>query len=429
MYPQHLAWVSESRKMSAALKKHICDHCHNGRPALAGLLPRGAWRAPVIVQMEGDTYNPEEARETAKHRDLVFDHHLPLIRSFSAQAGLEALKQLDGHRSVRRLWLDRPVHANLDVAVPAVEGTAAWQDGHTGRGVVVAVLDTGIHPHPDLVRPANRIVAFHDLVGRRRAPYDDNGHGTHCAGIVAGNGYSLRGRYRGLAPEARLAGVKVLDREGGGRLSTVIAGIDWCLAQRDALKIRVISLSLGSPATGSYRDDPVAAAAEAAWRGGLVVVTAAGNAGPAPRTVESPGCTPAVITVGASDDHRTIPVGDDTVASFSSRGPTADGVPKPDVVAPGVGIVSLRSPGSALDRRSPAQRVGRHYFTLSGTSMATPMCAGLAALILQASPGLTPDQVKGAIVHSCRDLHFAPTAQGHGLIDARDAVGTSRVAY
>ncbi|HUW66058.1 MAG TPA: S8 family peptidase [Spirochaetia bacterium] len=431
MYPEHLIWVSASRKMSAALKKHLCDNCRaNGKKtALQRLIPRGEFRVPVIVQMEGKNYDQDLVRMTAGHRDLTFNHHLPLIKSFAATAGLEALKKLDGNQAVRRIWLDRPVHTNLDIAVPAVEGNAAWKQGYSGKGVVVAVVDTGIHPHPDLVRPTSRIVAFHDLVGGRRVPYDDNGHGTHCAGIIAGNGRSLRGRYRGIAPEAGLVGVKALDKDGGGLLSTVIAGIDWCLAQKDALKIRVISLSLGSPATASYRDDPVAIAVGTAWAAGLVVVAAAGNDGPAGRTVESPGYSPAVITVGAEDDHRTIPPDDDTIASFSSRGPTRDGLAKPDVVAPGVGIVSLRTPGSVLDRNNPRFRVARYYFSLSGTSMATPMCAGLAALILEAKPELTPDQVKGAITHSCRDLRFDRPDQGNGLLDARDAVGTSRVVY
>lgn len=429
MHPEHLTWITASPKMSPALKKHLYDKCReNGkRTSLKMFLPQ--FRVPVIVQLAGDKYDPDVAMRTANHKDLVFNQHLPLIRSFAAQAGMEALRKLEGHQAVKRLWLDRAVRANLDVAVPAVGGNAAWQQQASGKGVVVAVIDTGIDPHPDLVRPANRIIAFRDLVGRRKYAYDDNGHGTHCAGIIAGNGRSSRGRYRGIAPEAGLVGVKVLDRQGDGIVSTVIAGIDWCITHRRELGIRVLSLSLGSRTVSSYRDDPMVAAVQEAWSAGLVVVAAAGNDGPAARTIGSPGCAPAVITVGAEDDHRTVPPEDDTIAPFSSRGPTADGLIKPDVVAPGVAIVSLRSPGSVLDRQNPRQRVSGYYFTLSGTSMATPLCAGLAALILEAKPGLTPDQVKGAIVRSCRDLGFERTAQGHGLLDAGDALGTAGVVY
>jgi serine protease AprX len=431
MHPEHLTWIIASSKLSPALKKHLCANCRDDekKTGLRRFVTRGELRVPVIVQLAGETYDPELARTAAAHRDLVINYHLPLIGSFAAQGSLAALKHLHDHSAVRRLWLDRNVHTNLDIAVPAVEGNTAWQQGAGGKGVSVAVVDTGIHQHPDLVRPTNRIAAFNDLVGKKRFPYDDNGHGTHCAGIVAGNGRSLRGRYRGIAPEASLVGVKVLDRYGGGPLSTVIAGIDWCVARKDDLNIRVISLSLGSPPEGSYRDDPAVAAVQKAWGAGIVVVAAAGNDGPSPRTIDSPGHAPAAITVGAEDDHRTVPCQDDTIAPFSSRGPTVDGLAKPDVVAPGVGIVSLRAPGSVLDRQLPRARVSGYYFTLSGTSMATPLCAGLAALILEATPDLTPDEVKGAIVHSCRDLRFDRLAQGSGLLDAANAVGTARVAY
>ena len=166
-----------------------------------------------------------------------------------------------------------------------------------GKGVTVAVVDTGIFAHPDFTVPENRIAAFVDLVNNRKDPYDDNGHGTHVAGIVAGNGSRSNGLYQGIAPAARLVGVKVLDAYGSGVLSNVIRGIQWCVRQKERLDIRVINLSLGAPAQDSFRDDPLCQAVQAAWQRGIVVCVAAGNDGPAAGTIATPGIRP-------EGDHR-----------------------------------------------------------------------------------------------------------------------------
>src|SRR5690606_13484017 len=207
--------------------------------------------------------------------------------------------------------------------------------------------------------------AFKDFVKGKTSPYDDNGHGTHCAGDAAGNGYASDGKYKGPAPGAKLIGVKVLDKAGSGQLSDVISGIEWCIQNREKYNIRVLSLSLGSRTNSSYKDDPVAQAVEKAWDHGITVVAAAGNDGPDPGTISSPGIHPRIITVGASNDKGTPTIRDDEAASFSSRGPTPDGVTKPDLLAPGTDIVSLRVPRSYIDKMSPDSRINRHYTTLS----------------------------------------------------------------
>jgi serine protease AprX len=308
----------------------------------------------------------------------------------------------------------------------AVNADQVRSQGTTGRGVTVAVLDSGVAADPDLVQPSNRILASVNFADERLVG-DPGGHGTHVAGIVAGNGGGSDGVFVGIAPEANIVDVRVLSTNGSGRISSVVRGIEWVLAHRTAYNIRVLNLSFGAPAATSYRTDPMSAAIEIAWRRGLVVVVAAGNGGPGPNTVASPGIDPYAITVGASDDKGTITPGDDTLAPFSSWG-TSDSNAKPDLVAPGRRIVSLRVQGSALDLLFPDRVVvapnGSTYLRLSGTSMATPVVAGAVALLLQRRPNLSPDQVKALLVGTTQpygqDSGVAPpdpTADGSGLLD------------
>ncbi|HYH01684.1 MAG TPA: S8 family peptidase, partial [Bacillota bacterium] len=293
---------------------------------------------------------------------------------------------------VRKVWPDTRVKALLNVAVPAVGATRAQELGLTGKDVTVAVLDTGIYPHPDLILPESRIVAWNDLVNERPLPYDDNGHGTHVAGIIAGNGTASRGKYVGVAPEARIVAVKVLDKEGSGNTSDVIAAIEWCIENQKAYNIKAINLSLGSAAQDSSREDPLCRAVAIAWSKGIVVCTAAGNDGPDSRTINTPGISPVAITVGNLDDQDTEDLNDDSISESSSRGPTIDNVVKPDLLAPGTNIMSLRN--------------GRGYRSLSGTSMATPMVTGAVAQIFQKWPSLKPDQVKQLLRTNARNLGF-----------------------
>ena len=312
-----------------------------------------------------------------------------------------------------------------------VNADQVWSQGTTGRGVTVAVLDSGVAADPDLVEPTNRILASVNFADERLMT-DPGGHGTHVAGIVAGNGGRSDGQFIGVAPEADIVDVRVLSRTGSGRISSVVRGIEWVLAHRTAYNIRVLNLSFGAPTPTSYRTDPMSAAIEIAWRRGLVVVVAAGNGGPGRDTVASPGIDPYAITVGATDDNGTITPRDDTLAPFSSWG-SAESNAKPDLVAPGRRIVSLRVQGSALDLLYPDRVVvlpnGSTYLRLSGTSMATPVVAGAVALLLQRRPNLSPDQVKALLVGATQpygqDSGVSlpdPIADGSGLLDVRSAI-------
>jgi serine protease AprX len=328
---------------------------------------------------------------------------LKLIPSLAVELSHVSLEEIARSRWVKKIWYDAPVRVCLDVAVPAIGGGYVQKKGGTGEGVVVAVIDTGIFPHNDLINPANRIIAWNDLVGKENSPYDDNGHGTHVAGIIAGNGGLSRGRFTGIAPQALLVGVKALDKTGAGEVSTVISGIEWCLKQRSALNIKIINLSLGTTAQESYRTDPLCRALSSAWREGVVVCAAAGNEGPDRRTITSPGINPLIITVGNINDQQTLAVRDDQINPSSGRGPTIDNIVKPDLLAPGTQITSLWNK--------------KDYRTLTGTSMATPLVSGAVALILQKWPSLRPEQVKQTLKKNAHDLGLNPNLQGAGIID------------
>lgn len=356
---------------------------------------------PVIIKYKrGCDQNEKDDLVQACNMDSHnhLEKEIRLINSVKGRLTPEKIKEVRNHEAIERIYYDRPVQAFLDIADPGTGAEAVREARNlSGKGVTIAVLDTGIHPHDDLTTPKNRIVAFHDLINKETEPYDDNGHGTHCAGDAAGNGALSEGRYKGPAPEASIVGVKVLDESGGGSLSTIIEGIEWCLDNQDTHNIQIISLSLGASALESFRDDPLSIAAQEAWHSGMVVCAAAGNSGPAPSTIGTPAINPFIITVGASHDQNTVDRADDEIAEFSSRGPTIDEFVKPDIYAPGTDIISLLAPGSTAETQFAEQVVDENYIQMSGTSMATPICAGVIALMLEASPDLSLNDIKSIL--------------------------------
>ncbi len=377
-------------------------------------------KLPVIVQLS-DTRSPKHtARLVAKAAGCRIDKELTIINAFSSMVNAKTLEKLVKNNRIKKVWYDGEIRTVLDSATKTTHSSDLWDDKITGRNITVAVLDTGIYDHPDLT---GRIVAFRDLVKQKKKPYDDNGHGTHVAGDIASDGTRSDNRYKGPAPQANLVGVKVLNSLGSGSLSTVIQGVGWCIENKNTYGIRVLNLSLGSDTTLSYKNDPVCQAIEKAWNAGIVVCVAAGNSGPENRTINSPGIHPQVITVGALNDIDPENPDGSVVADFSSRGPTNDNLAKPDVLAPGVGIISLRSPKSTLDKQRKETRTEEWYTTLSGTSMATPICAGVVAQMLQVNPSLTPDQVKERLMKTAKAYpNLDANSQGAGLINAKDAV-------
>jgi serine protease AprX len=294
--------------------------------------------------------------------------------------------------------------------------------GATGAGVDVAVIDTGMVPVPALAAPGKVIQGpdFSDQAGNRRfAHLDTYGHGTHIAGIIAGD--DDESGFRGIAPGARLINLKAAGSDGSTNLAAIVSAVGWAIAHRDdrGLHIRVINLSFGTPPT-RYQKDLLAFALEQAWKAGIVVVTSAGNDGTKDHGLTSPAYDPFVIAVGADDLAGTATVADDVVPDWSSRG---DGVRNPDLVAPGRSLVSLRDANSALDLAHPEARVGDDRFKGSGTSQAAAVVSGAAALLLERRPDLTPDQVKALLTGSADPLtDAARVAQGAGRIDVAAAL-------
>jgi serine protease AprX len=304
------------------------------------------------------------------------------------------IEALSRDETVEYIWPDLPVHTCLDVSVPRIQAKPVWDAGLLGEGVKVGIVDTGIDPsHADF---EGRLGAMASFVGGDGT--DDNGHGTHVASIAAGTGAASDEKYRGVAPAAGLYAAKVLDANGGGTMSGVMAGIEWAVDQG----VHVINLSLGSDGPCDGTDALSTLCDEAVQQFGIVICAAAGNAGPGSSTVGSPGCARWVITIGAVDDA-------DKVTSFSSRGPTADGRVKPDLVFPGAGIVAAQATGTAL---GPVIAPG--YVQLSGTSMATPHASGSVALLLQAKSDLTPNQVKWELLTTALGLGENLNAYGSG---------------
>src|SRR5439155_19492196 len=302
-------------------------------------------------------------------------------------------------------------------------------------------IDSGINAtHADLadaITGASRVTRFVDFVNNAPVAYDDYGHGTHVSGIIAGNGADSGGARAGIAPAAHLAELKVLDRSGSGRISDVIAAFGYIVSHRSELNIRVVNVSVATGVYESYNSDPLTLAAKRAVDAGIVVVASAGNAGRNQQGqtqyggITAPGNAPWVLTVGASSHMGTIDRSDDTIAPFSSRGPTAiDHDAKPDLVAPGVGIESATSPGSTLyNTKSPYLLPGTTvtsylpYLSLSGTSQAAPVVAGTVALMLQANPSLTPNAVKALLQYTSQNYPgYDPVTEGAGFLNAAGAV-------
>ncbi|QNO14557.1 S8 family peptidase [Alkalicella caledoniensis] len=381
-------------------------------------------KIPVVVQTESVKDMGCSMATIAKSSGCKLRKDLALINSFSTTVSAKTLEKLVADNRVKKVWYDSEVRAILDTAIPTVGSSPLWDKDITGDGVVVAVLDTGVYDHPDL---KGRIIGFVDFIQGKNTTYDDNGHGTHVAGAIASDGSSSDGKYRGPAPKSRIVGVKVLNKVGSGSLSGVIEGVQWCIENQHRFEIRIINLSLGTESYSSYKDDPLCAAVEKAWDAGLIVCAAAGNSGPNPRTINAPGIHPKIITVGAIDDNKTTTPTDDSVANFSSRGPTPDGYVKPDVMAPGVDIISLVSPRSLMDKQNKNGRIENWYVSMSGTSMACPICAGVIAQILQSNPRLTPNKVKSLLLYSCNPLDgVGENEQGTGVISVTNVLAMDR---
>ena len=309
--------------------------------------------------------------------------------------------------------------------------------GIKGRDVGVAVIDTGYWKIDSLDNDTGgngRVAAQYDAINNvvqtnwSSVSTDMSGHGTHITSLIASSRKDSWGAYFGVAPDARIISVKAFGEDGSGSYASVIRGIDWVVSNRTQLAIRVLNLSLGAPARSRYWDDPLNKAVMRAWQSGIVVVVSAGNSGPLPQTVGVPGNVPYVITVGAMSDNYSTNKTDDRLASFSAAGPTFEGFVKPDLVAPGGHVWGFMGTYQKIAVDHPTYMNNGDFFQMSGTSQSAAVVSGVAALVLSANPGLTPDQVKCRIMASAHpavnangQLAYSMLQQGTGLVDAQAA--------
>ena len=358
---------------------------------------------PVIVKFRSEQSKWAIRTRSDVTSTLTIKQDYHLIPATALSADLASLDRLSDADEVEVIWLDEPVSILLDVSTPLIRAPYVWEHlGYQGEGVTICVIDTGIDAdHPDF---AGRIRLTADFTNKGSAA-DGNGHGTHVVSIVAGTGQASAGKYAGVAPAAMIMAAKVLTDKGSGQMSGVMAGLEW--AARNGADI--LNLSLGSEGS-SDGSDALCTMCNAIVDLGKVVVVAAGNSGPRRRTIGSPGAAEKVITVGASTDR-------DRIARFSSRGPTADGRLKPDLVAPGSNIVAARAAATSMGRV-----VNAMYTSANGTSMAAPHVVGLCALMLQANPQLLPADLKSKLMNTCRDIDQDETVQGGGRVDALAAL-------
>ncbi len=435
-----LALALPSTGQAAGSRYRKLDPELNRRAASAG-----ARKSQVVLRLQPGTALPPALQQYVKGRRLALIDAYVLDVPDSVLPSLETLPQVASAHQDRLAWAADYLSARATGA-----DRVAQQLGFTGAGVGVAVVDSGVATwHDDLTDSAGgsypygnqRVAKFVDFVNGQFQPYDDHGHGSHVSGIILGNGYDSRGRQAGMAPDASLVSLKVLDADGKGTISNIIAALDWVAQNGAAYNIRVVNLSVGAAVTQSYWIDPLALAAKRLTERGIVVVAAAGNLGknaegePQYGGILAPGNAPWVLTVGASSTNGTQQDKDDVVADFSSLGPTrGDYLAKPDLVAPGHGIVSLTSPGSTLFAASTdylvwgkVRTADAPYLSLSGTSMAAPQVAGAVALMLQANPALTPNLVKAILQYTAASSpDYNALQQGAGFLNALGAVRLSR---
>jgi serine protease AprX len=322
-----------------------------------------------------------------------------------------------------------PAHAasplpDLASVAQVVGAPTVWQAGGTGQGIDVALVDTGVTPVQGLNAP-DKLIYGPDLSFDSQDPthayLDGYGHGTAMAGIIAGND-GTPGGYTGIAPNARLVSVKVGASTGAADVSQVIAGIDWVVqhAHDNGMNIRVLNLSLGTNSLQPYKSDPLAHAAEVAWRHGIVVVASVGNDGRNDRTIADPAYDPYVLAVGAEDPQGTLDTSDDVVPPFSQRG---TGKRRPDLVAPGAYIMGLLSPNSAIANANPNAIFGGRFLRGSGTSQAAAVASGAVADLLSARPDLTPDQVKSLLMSTTTQIAtHKDNFVGNGLLQVDAAL-------
>ena len=439
-YTQRLRWLAASATLASlvvpALGASAASTVAKGttwtaRPTSSRL--GAAAMAQVIVQAKAGKVSAAAARVTELGGSV--EKSLPFVNGFSAVVPAGALGALRADAAVKavtensKVTFASNIYEDTTIASSYTKVTgapAAWASGNLGEGVGVAVIDTGISPQNDF---SGRLVHGPDLSGEGTI-VDSYGHGTVMGGIVGGSGADSmnnnNGAYVGIAPKSTLVAVKVAGRNGASDVSTMLQAMHWVSAYKDQFNIRVLNLSWGTSSTADPATDPLNYAVQRLWQQGIVVVVSAGNSGPNAGTIMKPADDPVAITVGAFNDGGNTSTSDDSIPSWSSRGPTAHGLVKPDVVASGRTLVTTRSFGSKVEQENPKALVSPSYIKGSGTSEAAAVVSGVAALLLKAHPEWTPDQVKYALRSTANPIsNVGQYSQGKGRVGYAAAVNAN----
>lgn len=352
----------------------------------------------LIVHL--DNYEKNINKFESKYKDIK---KFPFISSFAVKVRVGEIPSLASHYSIKYIIDDCRVCSlmyrsrdflNIDKLYSLISNNYHYS---------VVVIDTGLYPHIDFNLGRNRVVKFVDLINNKQSIYDDNGHGTFISGVLCGSG--CVSRYAGIDKISNLIVIKALDNVGETTTIKILEAMQWILQNKEKYNISTVCMSFGSV----YRkDDPLVKAAEILWNNGIVVVTAAGNSGPNEKTIMSPGSSRRVITVGSLND---ISSGNISVADYSSRGPSGNYY-KPDMVVPGTNIISTNV---FSDNK-------KFYTQMSGTSVSTPMVAGVASLLRYINPNYTPDEIKYMLINACTKIDGDRNKEGYGYLDLRNLV-------
>lgn len=392
--------------------------------------------------------NMDVLHNALKKMRITPSHELSIINSYAvtvSDSQLKALKEYGDFKVTKNSAVKLSgsiASASLEqvsVVNKIVNATSVHQTSNYGAGITMAFLDTGLRQMNGLrsdVYGLQKTYGTYDAINNKPLNNDNeiNGHGTHVSSIAGNSELDIHGNPMGVAPNARMVGIKAFDFEGKGTYADIIRGIDWALKYKDRLNIRVLNMSFSGPPRSYYWDDPLNQAVMKAWQSGIVVVASAGNKGPDPMSIGVPGNNPYIITVGAMTDNYTPDDrSDDKLTSFSSAGPTVEGFVKPDLVAPGGHMVGLLPSNTRLAKDHPESHDGGKYFTMSGTSQATAVVTGVVALMLSNDPTLTPDDVKCRLVTTAQPAvlkdgtpAYSVFQQGAGLVNAQTALSSQQ---
>lgn len=369
---------------------------------------------PVIITLKGPPTN--RFRNSISKYNGKIKYEYKHLNGIAAQISLSGADRLSELPEVAHISYDRKAEICMDKAskIVGVDFNAPYQQN--GKGVNIAVIDTGVYPHGDLVRPHRALSGFKDFINSISDAYDDNGHGTHICGVIAGSGALSDGKYRGIAPGAKIVMLKAFSSVGEGAFSDIIAAIDWTVENKEKYNLKILCLPFGCEAIVPPDSDPLSKACSVAWDKGLIVVAASGNKGPLQGTITTPGICPSIITSGCVE-CSDINIRKWKIADFSSRGVRRETNVKPELVAPGVQITSLASDISYIPGLSRLKPLETPYRQMTGSSVSCGIAAACVALLVEKMPGISGNDMKGILKLSCTSLNELKSSQGYGVIN------------